>query len=243
MARALLLLALLAAPAAADSAKAELARGMNIDESAVLAVEDFTLAAGPYHRALVGRFKNSDIAVGGIVLTWCDRAKKCWLSRAWLQKANDVHVLGIVDLAAGPTPFPTHPLGRYDRTALKQPKAKWPALLVRVTEREQTTTGSRYGGSKTGEHRRSELVVLSLALEDTKSPQIMRVTQDERWPTGAGMTASFELAKDGAIVATEQRHLESVSTCIRPKPTTTRYVFDKETRRFKEAGLRQRTGC
>lgn len=242
MARALLLLALLAAPAAADPVKAEFARGMGIDETAVLAVQDFALTAGPYHRAILGRYKNNEYTVAGIVMTWCDRAKKCWLAREWLRTANSVELLGLVDLAGGAASFPSRALGRYDKP-LRQPNAKWPALVVRVTEREQTTTGSRYGGSKTGEHRRSELVVLSLALADTKSPRVLRVAQDERWPTGAGMTATFEVAKDGAIVATEQRHLESVSTCIRPKPTTTRYVFDKETRRFKEAGLPQRTGC
>lgn len=244
MARALLVLALLAAPAAADPVKADFAAGMRIEESAILEVQDFTLAAGPYHRAILGRFEHRDLVIGGVVMTWCDRAKKCWLADAWLQQADTVELLGILDLAGGPARFPRHRIDRYaDPAALAVQKAKFPALVVRVTEREQMTKSSRYGGSKTGEHRRTELILVSLAAKDTRSPELMRVVEDERWPTGSGVSVSFEIAKDGVIVATEQRHLEDASMCLPPEPTTTRYILDKEARRFEQAHLPARTGC
>ena len=243
MGRVLLLLCLLAAPAAADSVKAEFAKGMRIEESAILDVQDFSLKAGPYHRAIVGRFEQGEYTVAGAVLTWCDRKEQCWLAREWLRSADEVEVLGLVDLGGAAAKFPTHGITKYERKALSMPKAKWPALLVRMTERKNTTTSSRYGGSKTGTHRRVELAVLSLAIEDTRNPAVMRETVDEHWPTGAGHYTSLEVTKPGELLAIEQRDLESTSMCIRPKPTTTRYVFDKETRRFKEAGLPARTGC
>lgn len=248
-AAAALLCLLAASPVAADSrtdlAKADLAAAMHVEPSAIIDVQPFALDTKPYVRGVVGRFKRGELVIGGAALVWCDRTDKCWYASVYLRHADEVEVLGLIDLRGAPAPFPQHRIDiRYHHGRLTRTRAKWPALLVRTTTREQKTSSSRYGGKPvTGTHRRSELVVISLARADVRNPAVLRATVDERWPTGSGQTTTFALEKGGALVATEQRHLENISMCIRPKPTTTRYTFDKQTRRFVEGGLPERTGC
>jgi len=243
--RALALVACVIAPpvAAAETSAstATFARGMRIDEAAVVEVQELAFRAGEYRGALVGRFKQGELTIAGVVLTWCDKKQQCWLNHVWLGAANTVVTLGLFDLGGAPGAFPIDDQ-RHVRELKLAGKPRWPALLVRTTRHEQTTTGSRYGGQVTGDHRRVELGVLSLSREDKQHPEVMREVVDEHWPTGVGVNVTFELAKDGQLVATEQRDIENRSACLRPDPTTTRYKLD-EHRRFRRASELAHEGC
>lgn len=240
------LVSLLVAAGAAADPKADLAAAMRVSPDAILDAQDFRVAAPPYHRAIAGHYKRGEHVAAGVALVWCDRQQRCWFASAHLHGRGDLEVLGLVDLAGPPAAFPTHRIdARYGERTLALPaRARWPALVVRLTSREQQTTTSRYSMKRvSGTYRRSELVVLSLARADVRAPAVLRAVVDERWPTGSGQTTTFAVARDGALVATEQRHLENTSTCLRPKPTTTRYVLDRKTRRFKKSELGEHTGC
>jgi hypothetical protein len=238
--RALLLLAFLATTAHAETKQEAFATGMRIDASAVVEVHDFALTgAGPFHRALVGRFKQGELVINAVVLAWCEKTG-CWYAHAWLGP-GEVETLGVIDLAGKPMPFPTGKRHESERR-LDANNAKWPALLVRTSTRKQETTTSRWGERVTGEHLRSELFVLSLALADTRSPELFQTLVEERWPTGGGMFVSFALDADGRIVATQQAGLENGSMCLPPKPVTVRYKLDK--RRFQPvASNLEHKGC
>ena len=217
------------------------AAGMSIEDSAIVEVQDFSLKnAGPYVRAVVGRFKSGEHVIGGAVLTWCD-AKLCWLSHAWLGPGK-VETLGLVDLGGAPAAFPNHAKMNHEHELELDAKPAWPALLVRATQREQTTSSSRYGGTVSGEKRHVELFVLSLSPSDTKSPTVLRETVDEHSPTGAGRSVTFAVGKTGHLVATEQRDLENISRCVQPKPTTAHYKLD-EHRRFRRGMDLEHSGC
>jgi hypothetical protein len=243
--RALALLACLTAAAHADTklptTPAEVfAAGMRIEESAIVDVQDFTIKGSDYRRALIGRFKSGEFVIGGAVLVWCD-TKLCWSTHAWLGP-GDVETLGIVDLAGAPAAFPRYAYSKSGRALDAGTKPTWPALLVRTTKRENKTTGSRYGGTVTGEHVQSELSVLSLSRKDQQSPQVLRTMVEDIWPTGAGMTVSFAVGKAGALVATEQARIENKSMCLPPKPVVVHYKLD-EHRRFQRGTELSNTGC
>src|SRR5512139_775237 len=220
------------------------AAGMGVEESAVVDVHDYWLKSGDYTRAFVGRFKSGEVIVGGVAMIWCEKQDRCWYAHAWLGAASTVDTLGLIDLAGKPAPFPTQAHDDHWNHDLALPgKPRWPALVVRTTTREQTTTGSRYGGSKTGEHRRVELTVLSLASKDRPLVTVFRSVADERWPTGAGIAVSFALARDSVIVATEHTRIEDVSACLPPKPTTVRYKPDEHRRYQRVLGDLGHAGC
>ncbi|NVB84954.1 MAG: hypothetical protein HOV81_41690 [Kofleriaceae bacterium] len=242
--RALAALACLVAPAIAHagSGKSDFAVAMDIEEKAVTEVDEYTLeGGGDFVRVVVGRFKRGDLTIGGVALVWCDK-KQCWLNHVWLGPADTLDTLGLVDLAGKPAAFPTRPYSGYERKLKLAGKPKWPALIVEATTREHTTTASRYGGSVTGDHRRSELTVISLLRKDERNPTVLREVTDEHWPTGAGVNVSFAIAGPGLIDATEQRDIENVSACLRPEPTTTHYKLD-ENRRYRRTADLGRAGC
>lgn len=241
MARCAVLLAFLVAPAVARADdKADFANAMGIEAASVVEVQRFALRGGDYASALVGRYTNREHALAGAVLIWCG-AKQCWATHAWLGPADEVETLGLVDLRGAPAPFPATSQ-RYARELKLAGRPKWPALLVRTTHREQMTTSSRYGGQVTGEHRYTELAVLSLSRKDERVPAVLRTLVDEHWPTGAGVHVTFAVERDGHIVATEQRDLERRSMCLRPKPTTIHYKLD-EHRRFQRTADLAHHGC
>jgi len=255
--RALALLALLAPAIAQAETKPKpklpttpvevFASGMRIEESAVVETQEFQLTnAGEFRRAIIGRFKSGELVIGGAVLVWCD-TKLCWSMRAWLGPAagaDALETLGLVDLAGAPAPFPRYAKTKYERELKLEGKAKpkFPALLVRTTERKATTDGSRYGGTVTGTSTHSELFVLSLSRKDERSPTVLNVPVVNRNATGAGLTVSFAVGKDGVLVATEQWHLENASACIEPKPVTAYYKLD-EHRRFRRSTDLEHRGC
>jgi hypothetical protein len=240
--RALLLLLATATAAHADDAKTTLAAGMRIEASAIVEAQDFRIEAGDYYRVVAGRWKHQEKTAGGVALVWCDKKDKCWIAREWFGWADSVEVLGLIDLRA-PSAFPTRAQGKYDG-AMKLPKAKWPALVVRFTTRERTASTSRHHRKPVdGTHERSEISVLSLAPEDHANPEVFRKLQDESWPTGLGVTVTFSVGKKTEIVASEQRHLENGSMCIEPPPTLTTYVFEKEHRRYVERTSLEKPGC
>ena len=244
--RAVAVLACLLAPAVAGAETPTtpagiFASGMRIAKTDVVEVRELTFQAGEYRRALVGRFKHGELTIAAAVLTWCDKNQQCWLNPVWLGAASNVEMLGLFDLGGAPGAFPVTDQRRVRELKLAG-KPRWPALLVRTTRREPLTTGSRYGGEVTGEHRRVELGVLSLSPKDRQHPDVMREVVDEHWPTGAGVNVTFALAKDGQIVATEQRDIEDRSACLRPDPTTVRYKLD-EHRRFRRASDLEHKGC
>ncbi len=226
MLRAAVTLAVLAATghvAHAGWAESTFATMTSVAETEVREVADWELPAGSYYQhALVGRYQRGELVHGAVVLLHCD-TKQCTGPRAWLQ--GDIEVLGTIDLAGAPAAFPTSPLHpRYAKLA----RAKWPALLVRATTAQTMTTKSYTMKDVTGTERRSELHVLSLAKSDT--PQLLNEVVDHHYPTGAGVSVTFALAKGTSkraldIVATEQRSIDRELACIPPDPTTTRYTL------------------
>jgi hypothetical protein len=243
--RALAALACLVAPAVAragSAGKADFALALQIEERAIAEVQEYMLeGGGDFVRAIVGRFERGDLMIGGVALVWCDK-KQCWLNHVWLGPADSLHTLGLVDLGGKRAAFPTTPHTKYDRTLKLAGKPKWPALIVEATTHERTTTGSRYGGSVEGDHRRSELTVISLLRKDERDPAVLREVTDEHWPTGAGVNVRFAVAGPGLIDAIEQRDLEHVSACLRPEPTTRHYKLD-DNRRYRPTTDLGRAGC
>lgn len=245
--KALAALACLAIPAVghAESAasKTDFAVAFRIEEKAITELREYALeGGGDYVRVSIGRFKHGDLVIGGVAMVWCDKKQKCWLDHVWLGPADSVETLGLVDLGGKPAAFPTRPHSKYERKIALAGKPKWPALLVEATTHEHTTTGSRYGGDVEGDHRRTELSVISLLRKDERATTVLNEVTDEHWPTGAGVNVSFAVTGAGLIDATEQRDIENRSMCLRPEPTTTHYKLD-ENRRYRRISDLGRVGC
>lgn len=242
MHRVLVALVVLATAAHAETDKEYFARAMRIEASAIQSVETFRIVnAGAYDRLIVGRYKQREWAHNTALLMRCDR-KQCWGQYISLGNGQ-LDLLGAIDLAGAPRPFPRDARSKYDDRAFDAGKrAKWPALVARVTTREHGKAQSRYGGEVEGENRHSELYVISLAKADQESPVVLRTIVDEHNATGAGFSLSFAVDKDGLLLATEQWSPENRSTCIPPDPVTVHYKLDKG-RRFQRATDLGHRGC
>ena len=243
MHRALVLLALLATTAHAETDQEYFARAMRIEDAkAIEKVETVRITnAGTYDRLIVGRYKSGEWMHNGALLVRCDR-KQCWAKNLWLAN-GDLELLGAIDLRGAAQPFPAHPRSKYDYKAFDPGKgAKWPALVMRVTTRKHERAASRYGGEVEGESRHSELFVVSLAKVDADDPIVLRERVDSHSATGAGVSLTFAVDKDDMLLATEQWDIENRSACMRPKPVTVHYKLD-EHRRFRRTTDLGHRGC
>lgn len=242
MHRALVALVVLATTARAETDKEYFARAMRIEASAIQSVETFRIEnAGAYDRVIVGRYKEREWAHNAALLMRCDR-KQCWGQYISLGNGQ-LDLLGAIDLAGAPRPFPRDARSKYDDRPFDAGKrAKWPAILARVTTRERGTAPSRYGGEVEGVNRESDLYVISLARADERSPVVLRASVDRHDATGAGLSVTFAVDKDGMLLATEQWSPENRSTCIPPDPVTVHYKLDKG-RRFQRTTELGHRGC
>jgi len=202
-------------------------------------------AGGDFTHVLIGRYDHAPYVMTGAVLLRCDPTE-CQGRRADFGAADTIDVLGVIDLEGAPRPFPSRALGRGARyTKLPGKAPKWPALVVRTTERKAATSTTRSGKLVTGNEARARLYVISLAAIDRASV-ILQDTLDERYPSGAGTTTTYRLergeSKTGLeIIATEQRHLDRDSRCLRPEPIELRFTLDG--RHYRAVAPPERTGC
>jgi hypothetical protein len=87
---------------------------------------------------------------------------------------------------------------------------------------------------------------VSLRKTDERRPEILELSTVDLYPSGAGTTTSYTLARGSQraaldIVGSEQRHLDHESACIRPDPVEVRYVY--EDGRYQRFDPLLRTGC
>jgi len=243
MHRALMLLALLTGLAHAETDAEYYARALRIeDPKSIEKVETIRIEnAGAYDRIIVGRYKKGEWSHNTALLMRCD-SKQCLAEYISLGNGQ-LELLGAIDLAGASRPFPEHARSKYDYKALDAGKrAKWPALLARVTTRKHGKSRSRYGGEIEGEVRDSDLYVISLAKADQDNPVVLRTVVDQHNATGAGYSVRFAVDKNGTLLATEQWDIENRSTCLRPKPITVHYKLD-EHRRFQRTTDLGHRGC
>ena len=243
MHRALVLLAAFSTAAHAETDAEFFARAMRIEDvKSIQKVETIAIAnAGSYDRVIIGRHQAREWMHNNAILVRCDR-KQCWSQYVSLGN-GELELLGAIDLAGEPQAFPRYGRSKYEHKPLDAGKrAKWPALLIRVTTRKHERAGSRYGGEVEGENRHAELYVISLAKADATSPVVLRETVDNHNATGAGVSMTFAVDKDGMLVASEQWDIENRSACMRPKPVTVHYKLD-EHRRFRRTTDLGHRGC
>jgi hypothetical protein len=227
-----------------------------VDPKTVDDVRGFELpkAAG-YTHLLVGRFATSGAhRQNGAVFMRCD-ARQCTGTRVYLEVNAELHVIGVVDLSGAPTALrTTNELRRASR--LYAPIARIGAgkrlsrpAVVFETRRSEVRTGStRWRKEVTGTERRHHLIIVPLrAGKDERLHRVFRETTVDRGLSGAGTTTSYRLERGKTkraldIVATEQRHLDNLSMCLRPDPTEHRFVL-KDGRYQRDLGLDLPGGC
>lgn len=244
------------AVARASEQSEKFAHFFQVDPKTVDDVRGFELPnAGGYTHLLVGRFATSATHSGnGAVFMRCN-ARRCTGTRMYFEADAELHVIGLVDLNGAPTALKvTNELRRPSR--VYRPLARIgagkrlsrPAVVFETRRSVERTGSTRWRKQVTGTERRHHLIIVPLrAGKDQRVHRIFRETTVDRGFSGAGTTTSYRLERGKIkaaldIVATEQRHLEDKSLCLRPDPTEHRFVL-KDGRYQRDLGLDMTTGC
>ncbi len=233
------LLLVVGGTARAGERETAFATHLGLAETAVHDVAGFQLPpGGDLTHVLVGRYeygKYAKDAMTAAVLMKCDD-KTCEGRRAEFGTADQIDVLGIVDLQGTPGPLPSRPLRRnpsgYEK--IRGDKMKFPVLVLRTTESKDAAGTTR-----------TRLYVISLVEADRGSVVLMD-TSDEHYATGAGTTRTYRLDKGESktsldLIAREQRHLDRDSKCIEPEPIEA--VFSLEEHHYRTKSYAPRSGC
>lgn len=247
-----ILAVLLAAPTPAfsDGAKATLAHFFATDEANVTKATGYRLAGvTDYTEVIVGAYTENGHEQRVVALLRCGR-RVCKGARVWLGP-HETRLLGLVDLGGAPGP-----LGEGQAidartswtTTLAGPtrRLRFPVLVFETRDEKVTTGSSRFRKEVTGTERHQDLVLVSLRKADERSPKLATLPTVDLYPSGAGTTTSYTLARGsrrGAldIVGSEQRHLDRDLACIRPDPVPVRYVYEQ--RRYVRVDELLRAGC
>ncbi|MBZ0237935.1 MAG: hypothetical protein K8M05_36820 [Deltaproteobacteria bacterium] len=244
------LVALLCAPALAraDGARTTLAQFFAIEEANVTKATGYRLAGvRDYTEVIVGAYTQNGHEQRVVALLRCG-PRVCKGARVWLGP-HETDLLGLVDLAGAPGPLGG---GRIDArsswTTLGggRKKLRFPVLVFETRDRKVATGRSRFREAVTGTEAHHDLVLVSLRRSDERSPKIATLPTVDLYPSGAGTTATYTLAKGSQraaldIVATEQRYLDRDLACIKPEPVEARYVLVKG--RYARVDPLLRKGC
>ena len=241
MMRIALLLALFAATAHADHATtfAKAQRAKSAQD-----VVGYSLATSDYTHVLAGRFVHDKYTMAGLVLQRCD-AGGCIDQSVGFGSADEIAVLGVVDLEGAPGPLPSRKQygSRTGYEKLASAQLKFPVLVVQTIHREQREETARTG-KHTGTLSRTKLHLISLLATD-RGAAVLHDTTVESWPSGTTTRHSYSLERAGKtgpldLVVVEQR--SDRSRCRKPQPVRIHYKL--EARRFKQTELATRaSGC
>jgi len=245
---ALIFLVVFAAVAHAGEHDATFAKAFSVTVSQVHDVAGFELPAGnDATHVVIGRYDHGKYVMTGALLMKCSDTECTW-RRAEFGAADAIEVAGIVDLHGGPTAIPARALTRSSGRYAKVPGArsmKFPAVVIRTRESQQTTNQPRPRKQVTGTETRARLYLISLIDSDRASVVLMD-TAEERLPSGRGFTRSYRLDKGDAkgaldVIAKEQRSLDIDSRCLRPEPTEAVFALEERHYRTKKYALGK--GC
>jgi len=198
----------------------------------IVEIAGFVLPAGGYYtHVLYGVGEHPHGRVAALALLRCG-PRTCERTDISLKGAQQVELLGVVDLRGAPGPLSTleavHPFNRtnYEPLPKAPDRLRDGALVIRTSETsEPTTDRDRSSRPVTGTHTRETLIVLSLR-KHTAVPILDEPVRDT-YPVGTGSIASFALVRgNGALldVSSEtQRQLMKDSGCPAPKPFAQRW--------------------
>ena len=244
--RLIALLLVVGGTARAGERETAFATHLGLAETVVHDVAGFQLPGGDLTHVLVGRYEYGKSAMTAAVLMKCDD-RTCEGRRAEFGTADQIDVLGIVDLQGTPGPLPSRPLRRnpsgYEK--IRGDKMKFPVLVLQTTESKDAAGTTRSGRKVSGRETRTRLYVISLVEADRGSVVLMD-TSDEHYATGAGTTRTYRLDKGESktsldLIAKEQRHLDRDSKCIEPEPIEA--VFSLEEHHYRTKSYAPRSGC
>jgi hypothetical protein len=248
-----ILLALLCAPALADAdeEKARLATVFALDESVVTEAIAYRLAGvRGYTEVIVGTYTANGRDQHIIAFLRCGTRTCTTVARDSIGP-YPFRILGLADLNGKPGP-----LGNGREVKARRswevtlrgptPKLRWPVLVIETRDEQAATGETRWGKKMSGTERHDELILYSLKKTRARGAQLLRLPTVDLWPTGAGTTTSYSLArgtrKDALdIVGSEQRHLDNDSACREPKPVEVRYVYKGG--RFEQIDPLRTSGC
>lgn len=221
--------------ALADGAKGRLASVFAIDESVVTEAITYRLAGvTDYTEIIVGTYTEHGRDQHVVTFLRCGTRTCTTVAREWIGP-HPFRLLGLADLNGKPGPLGNGAEIKARRSwevTLAGPtkKLRWPVLVVETHSEEAGTGETRWGKKVSGTERHDELILFSLKKADHGGARIVRLPTVDLWPTGAGTTTSYSLARGtrkGAldIVGSEQRHLDNDSACMKPDPVEVRYVY------------------
>jgi hypothetical protein len=246
-------LLLLCAPAlaAADGEKGRLATVFALDEGVVTEAITYRLAGvTDYTEVIVGTYTEHGRDQHVVAFLRCGTRTCTRVVRDWIGP-YPFRILGLADLNGKPGPLGNGTEVKARRSwevTLRGPtrKLRWPVLVVETIREEAATGESRWGKKVRGTERHRELLLFSLKKGAGRGAQLVRLPTVDLWPTGAGTTTSYALARGtrkGAldIVGSEQRHLDNDSACMEPDPVEVRYVYKNG--RFEQVEPLRTSGC
>jgi len=241
------LVAVAAGPASAEDARGMVAHFAPTDAKNVVAATGFRLeGVRGYTNLVVGSFRAGAYEQRTLVLLRCNE-RECRGQAVYLG-AHPIKLRGLVDLGKpGPLEGGPEVQARTDwDKALSGRRMRWPALVVEIIDERAASETSPFGHHYEGSERHHELVLVSLRRADAASPKIARLPTMDRYPSGAGTTATYRLARGHGrgpleIIGAEQRHLDNDSACLEPEPVDVRWVLRKG--RYQRVELDGLHGC